>query len=81
MAWFPNPLSAFGTVQNQGGHKIIIASVFYAEWNTQRLTVDKLLLTGRNDTAEVGAVLSAVFLRILPGVPVSEVPAGWRVRT
>lgn len=49
--------------------------------HTERLTVDKLLLTGRNDTAEVGAVLSAVFLRILPGVPVSEVPAGWRVRT
>lgn len=43
-------------------------------------TVDKILLAGRNDTAEVRAVLSAVFLRILPGVPVSEVPAGESVR-
>lgn len=39
-------------------------------------TIDELLLASRNDTAEVGAVLSAVFLCVLPGVPVGEVPVG-----
>lgn len=37
-------------------------------------TVDELLLGSRDDTTEVGAVLSAVFLCILPGVSVGEVP-------
>lgn len=37
-------------------------------------TVDKLLLCDGDDTTEVGAVLSAVFFCILPGVSVGEVP-------
>lgn len=41
-----------------------------------RHTVDELLLGSRDDTTEVGAVLSAVFLCILPGVSVGEVPVG-----
>lgn len=38
-------------------------------------TIDKLLLRSRDGTTEVGTVLSAVFLCVLPRVPVSEVPA------
>lgn len=37
-------------------------------------TVDKLLLSAGGDTAEMSAVLSAVFLCILPSVSVGEVP-------
>ena len=39
-------------------------------------TIDKLLLSSGDDTTEVGTVLSAVFLCILPGVSVGEVPEG-----
>lgn len=36
-------------------------------------TIDKLLLSGGDDTTEVGAVLSAVFLCVLPGVSVGKI--------
>lgn len=41
-------------------------------------TIDKLLLSSRDDATEVGTVLSAVFLCVLPGVSVGEVPVGQR---
>lgn len=41
-------------------------------------TINKLLLSSGDDAAEVGTVLSAVFLCILPGVSVGEVPVGQR---
>lgn len=37
-------------------------------------SIDEVLLGDRGDTAEVGALLSAVLLCILPGVSVREVP-------
>ena len=46
--------------------------------HTHTHTVDKLLLCDGDDTTEVGAVLSAVFFCILPGVSVGEVPVGER---
>lgn len=42
-------------------------------------TINKLLLSSRDDTTEVGTVLSAVFLCILPGVSVGEVPVAMAV--
>lgn len=44
--------------------------------NRNTHTIDKVLLSRRNDATEVGAVLSAVLLCILPGMSVSEVPVG-----
>lgn len=46
--------------------------------HTHTHTVDEVLLRSSDDAAEVGTVLSAVFLCILPGVSVGEVPVGQR---
>lgn len=43
-------------------------------------TIDKLLFRVGEDATEVGAVLSAVFLCILPGVSVGEVPVAVAVK-